>query len=84
LLQGDSGGPLVCQRCDSCEWYQVGVVSFGNGCALEGFPGVYAEVNAYEDWIEGNMNMELPTRGQCVRPGKCLYSILQYVEADAN
>lgn len=37
--QGDSGGPLF--RDDT----QVGIVSWGNGCAKKRFPGVYSEVN---------------------------------------
>ncbi|KAF4533004.1 hypothetical protein B566_EDAN000693 [Ephemera danica] len=45
--QGDSGGPLYIDSSDS----QRGVVSWGNGCALAGYPGVYTEVSQYRDWI---------------------------------
>ncbi|HVE98780.1 MAG TPA: serine protease [Mycobacteriales bacterium] len=39
--QGDSGGPLF----DKATGVQIGVVSYGQSCALPKFPGVYSEVN---------------------------------------
>jgi len=49
--QGDSGGPLVIKGSNSQD-VQVGVVSWGIGCASEHFPGVYARVSRAYDWIE--------------------------------
>lgn len=48
--QGDSGGPLF------YEGVQVGVVSWGYGCARPGSAGVYARVSALADWIVETIN----------------------------
>uniref|UniRef100_T1GRG6 Peptidase S1 domain-containing protein n=1 Tax=Megaselia scalaris TaxID=36166 RepID=T1GRG6_MEGSC len=48
--QGDSGGPLVADN------KLVGIVSWGNGCAFEGYPGVYADVAVFHSWIVNTAN----------------------------
>lgn len=51
--QGDSGGPMFFREGGEHEEAQaVGVVSWGNGCALPDFPGVYTDVKDYVGWIE--------------------------------
>ena len=44
---GDSGGPLIATTSGSVS--QVGVVSWGRGCAL--YPGVYSRVSSGYEWI---------------------------------
>ncbi|XP_037951152.1 serine protease 7 [Teleopsis dalmanni] len=51
---GDSGGPLM-RRGFKKRWYLEGIVSFGNRCGLEGWPGVYTRVADYIDWIQSNL-----------------------------
>jgi secreted trypsin-like serine protease len=45
--QGDSGGPLTC----GSDKVHCGVVSWGYGCAVAGYPGVYSRTTTYVDWI---------------------------------
>jgi hypothetical protein len=48
--QGDSGGPIFDQ-----EGTQIGVVSWGYGCARENSPGVYSRVSGAKDWIDATI-----------------------------
>ncbi|WP_260867723.1 trypsin-like serine protease [Streptomyces sp. SAJ15] len=44
--QGDSGGPMF-RKDNAGQWIQVGIVSWGQGCARPNYPGVYAEVSTF-------------------------------------
>ena len=57
-LKGDSGGPLVSKQ--GLQWVLSGVVSFGIGCALPNFPGVYARVSEYQAWINSIITTNQP------------------------
>jgi secreted trypsin-like serine protease len=44
--QGDSGGPMVHRGRDGW-WAQVGIVSWGLGCARDAYPGVYTQISKF-------------------------------------
>ena len=48
--QGDSGGPCAVKTPSG--FIQVGITSFGEGCARKNVPGVYTRVSHYIPWIE--------------------------------
>ena len=45
-----TGGPLVTEI--DGRYTLIGVVSFGFGCALPDYPGVYARMTKVLDWVE--------------------------------
>nr|WP_221378527.1 serine protease [Actinoplanes polyasparticus] len=48
--QGDSGGPMF-RRDAANAWIQVGIVSWGDGCARPNKPGVYTQVSYFSSAI---------------------------------
>uniref|UniRef100_A0A224YPR8 Transmembrane protease serine 9-like protein n=1 Tax=Rhipicephalus zambeziensis TaxID=60191 RepID=A0A224YPR8_9ACAR len=49
--QVDSGGPAIV-RVDGGRYVQVGILSYGTGCAREYEPGVYARVDVFIPWLK--------------------------------
>ncbi|GAB1694612.1 serine protease [Krasilnikovia sp. M28-CT-15] len=49
--QGDSGGPMF-RRDAANAWIQVGIVSWGEGCARPNKPGVYTQVSNFASAIQ--------------------------------
>lgn len=57
--QGDSGGPLIKKGENSTMDMQVGIVSWGFGCAEPEYPGVYASVASGLEFIENSMSCNM-------------------------
>ncbi|XP_046632118.1 trypsin-1-like [Daphnia pulicaria] len=53
--QGDSGGPLFTGSGETAVLY--GIVSWGEGCALASYPGIYTQVSYFLDWIAANQRV---------------------------
>lgn len=51
---GDSGGPAVIY-----ENWLVGIISWGQGCAVAGKPGVYTNVSVIYEWVKNITNFPL-------------------------
>lgn len=59
--QGDSGGPLVMPMPGSPTTpLLIGVTSWGNGCAQNGYPGLWSRVSTYYPWITKTMTRTKP------------------------
>ncbi len=53
--QGDSGGPLLVKN-KSGAFVQAGVISFGEGCGLPAFYGIYSSVTEGRQWIANQLS----------------------------
>ena len=71
--QGDSGGPLICANGQQPVLY--GITSWGFGCGVEGYPGVYTKVAPVTPWIQKMMKVHSRTLVQTKKP----YPILHHL-----
>ncbi|NP_001038986.1 serine protease 38 precursor [Mus musculus] len=55
VCEGDSGSPLVCKQNQT--WLQIGIVSWGRGCAQPLYPGVFANVSYFLSWIRYHLQI---------------------------
>jgi len=62
VCRGDSGGPLVQRRqvlandgSSTIVDTHIGLVSYGEPCAIEGFPTIYTRTSSYINWIKETM-----------------------------
>lgn len=63
---GDSGGPLVVKTAHG--WRQIGIVSFGEGCAQAYFYGVYTRLSMFQHYISDFVcQTELPIATPTIR-----------------
>lgn len=64
--QGDSGGPLLYTATNnSLSFLQIGIVSWGIGCAEPNQYGVYTRVSNYVNWINEHIGECIPTANEC-------------------
>ncbi|TSQ58056.1 Prothrombin [Bagarius yarrelli] len=49
--EGDSGGPFVMKNPDDKRWYQIGIVSWGEGCDRDGKYGFYTHLFRMRRWM---------------------------------
>ena len=73
--KGDSGGPLAVLGQDG-SYSQIGVVSWGKGCARQGYPGVYTRLTALLPWLTKKMKIKPTNKGRCSGSViKCLFGL---------
>jgi uncharacterized repeat protein (TIGR01451 family) len=79
--RGDSGGPLLVPGGEA-GLLQAGIVSWGYGCAIPDFPGVYARTAAFKSWVDATINggssLDLDLLAPSVaRPGAPTFYVLR-------
>jgi trypsin len=68
---GDSGGPIILQGKNVSTDVQLGVTSYGFGCADPTLPGIYARVSYVKDWLADHicqLSLDPPSQYNCTTP----------------
>ena len=65
--QGDSGGALAVWDAQAGQWVQIGIVSWGRGCALPEMYGVYTRVSHFYGWIHAQTLLYNTTEGESLK-----------------
>jgi hypothetical protein len=66
---GDSGGPLIVRGSNPESDVLMGIVSWGNGCGIANFPGIYSRVSTYNLWIKDKLcQVSQHQDGSCPAP----------------
>jgi len=64
--QGDSGGPLMYFDAKERRWILAGITSYGVGCGLPEYAGVYTRASVYRGWLQSivtDSSVELSVNG---------------------
>ena len=61
----------MCQRCENCNWYVAGIVSFGHECGQT--HGVYTSVPLYESWVRQVINAPRVTAKERILTTKTIH-----------
>lgn len=69
--QGDSGGPFIVKKNGTP--ILAGVVSWGEGCARAGYPGMYARVASFNSWIVSKIGTTPTQPTEPTNPGNTTY-----------
>jgi len=62
--QGDSGGPIFYEKPNGRGYKQVGIVSWGRGCAQRRYPGVYSRISGQYTWMRSQI-CQMTTTNYC-------------------
>mmetsp|Transcript_32511 Transcript_32511/g.70401 ORF Transcript_32511/g.70401 Transcript_32511/m.70401 type:complete len:441 (+) Transcript_32511:278-1600(+) len=71
----DSGGPLIVKGTSAPTDLQLGITSWGSGCADSNFPGVYARVSNQWQWIRDTvceLSVDPPAEFGCNPPSRVI------------